>query len=80
MLTRFKVAIAAFFAFVAAIFTANFYRKKANRLHRQVINEKAKIHNFESQLKAAQRKQEKFKKEIEDAVKDDSYLSYFDHD
>lgn len=80
MLSKLKLYLAAIFAFITALLTANYYRKKAKRLHRQVVNEKAKIHNYESQLKAAQRKQQKFQKEIEDATKDDTYLDYFERD
>jgi multidrug resistance efflux pump len=78
ILAKFKAYIVAIAAFVLALMTARHYKAEASRLKKQVINEKAKIHNYESQLKAAKRKQEKHRKELDEATKDDSYLDYFD--
>ena len=79
MLSKLKLYAAAIVAFVLALFTAQYYRKKAKRLQKQVVQEKARLHNYESQLKAAIRKQEQHKKEIEDAIQDDEFLDYFDN-
>lgn len=77
-LAKFKGYLVALFAFLAALFSAAFYRQKAKTLKKQVKQEKAKAHNLEAQRKAQVRLQEKHRKEIEDAKKDDSYLNYFD--
>lgn len=78
MLLKLKGYLAAFFAFIVALLGAAFYRQKAKALKKQVRLEKAKAHNLEAQRKAQVRLQEKHRKEIEDATKDDSYLNYFD--
>lgn len=80
MFSKLKFYAAALLAFFLALFTAKYYRTKAKRLQRQVVQEKAKIHNYQSQIKAAHRKQAAYQREIEDATKDDSYLDYFDDD
>lgn len=80
MYSKFKLYAAALLAFFLTLLTAKYYRSKAKRLQRQVVQEKAKIHNYESQIKAAQRKQQAYQKEIEDATQDDSYLDYFERD
>jgi multidrug resistance efflux pump len=80
MISKLKVYLAALIAFFGTILSANYYRKKSNRLQKQVKAEKAKLHNYQAQLNAAKRHQERYKKEIEDATKDDSYLEYFDRD
>ncbi len=78
ILTKLKGYIVAILAFALALMTAKHYKAKSVRLKRQVINEKAKIHNYESQLKAAKLKQEQHKAEIDEAIKDGSYRNYFD--
>lgn len=67
-------------AFLLALFTANYYRQKTKRLERVVNQEKAKAHNLEAQHKAAIRHQESHQREIDEALKDDSHLNYFDDD
>ena len=78
IISKLKGYVVAILAFALALMTAKHYKAKSVRLKRQVINEKAKIHNYESQLKAAKAKQERYRKEIDEAVKNDSYLDYFD--
>ncbi|KZZ71500.1 hypothetical protein A3765_28430 [Oleiphilus sp. HI0130] len=77
-LTGIKGYAVAVLAFFLALFTAKYYRGKAKRLDKQLSQEKAKIHNVEAQLKAAKRRREKNQQEIDDALKDDSHLDYFD--
>ena len=80
MLTKLKLYGAAVLAFFLAMVSAKHYRGKAKRLEKQVIKEKAKAHNLQAQAKAALRDQEKHRKELADAVKDGSYIDYFDDD
>lgn len=80
MFSKLKLYFAAILAFLATLLSAHYYRTKSKTLTKQIKSEKAKLHNYESQLKAARRKQAQYRREIEDATKDDSYLEYFDRD
>lgn len=77
-LTKLKLYSAAVLTFLLTLLTAKYYRGKAKQKEREIKREKAKIHNLKAQVEAAKRAQERHKKEIEDALKDDSYLDYFD--
>lgn len=77
-LSKLKLYGAALLAFFLALFTAKYYRGKAKRLEKQVTKEKAKVHNYQAQVDAAKRAQERHQKEIDDAIKDGSYRDYFD--
>lgn len=76
-IAKLKAWGAALLALLAAFFSAAYYRQKAKALKKQVSREKAKAHNLKAQRDTQVMLQEKHRKEIEDAKKDDSYLDYF---
>lgn len=75
---RLKAYVVAILSFLAALFTAAYYRGKTKQLQKRVKIEQHKAHNLEAQYKAAMRARERHDAELKDALKDDSYLDYFD--
>jgi len=78
MLTKFKLYGAALLAFLLALFSAKYYQSKARKYQNIVVKAKAEAANLKAQRNAAVKHQKQYQREIDDALKDDSYLDYFD--
>jgi predicted membrane protein len=78
MITKFKLYGAAMLAFFLSLLTAKYYQSKARKYQKIVVKAKAEADNLKAQRNAAIKHQQQYQKEIEDAVKNDSYLDYFD--
>jgi len=78
MFAKLKLWGAAFTAFLLAVLSARYYQKKSARLKRQIVKNKVIAKNQKAQLHAIKKHQENNQREIDDALKDDSYMDYFD--
>jgi len=76
--TKLKLWGAAFFAFFIAICSARHYQKKSKRLEKKITKQKAITSNQQDQLKAIIRHKTNNQREIDDALKDGSYMDFFD--
>ena len=80
MLTKLKLWGLAFTAFMLSLMSARFYKQKLDIQNKQIKRMKKLSKNKTQQLKAIKKHTDNNQREINDALKDDSYLEFFDSD
>jgi len=76
--TKLKLWGVAMTAFFIALCSARFYQKKSKRLEKKITKQKAITSNQQAQLTAIIRHKTNNQREIDEALKDGSYIEFFD--
>jgi len=78
IISKLKLWGVAFFAFMVAVMSARYYKSKLDIQNKEIKAMKTLSKNKSQQLKAIKKHITENQKEIDDALKDDSYIDYFD--
>lgn len=80
LLSKLKLWGVAVVGFIGLLLTVKFFKNQNSRLKKELVKQKHKSHNLIAQQKSIIRQQHQQSKEIEDAIRNGTYIDYFDDD